>query len=254
MDWIEGRNPVREALRAGRALRRVLVAEGAGVRGALLEIVESARAAGVRVDRVPRAMLDRLARTPSHQGVMAEAEAFRYRSWREGLELAASRAEAPLLLALDGITDPQNLGSLVRSAECAGCHAILVPARRSSPVTAVVEKASAGALEHAILDRVPNLERALAQCKQRGLWVVGLEAKAGAPIWECSLLAEPVVLVVGAEGRGLGRLVAERADALASLPMTGKVGSLNAAVAGAVALYEAVRRRRSAGPSHHSLR
>ena len=241
---IEGRNPVREALRSGRPIRRLLVAEGSGG-GPMAEIVRTARLAGIRVDRVPRQMLDERAQTRSHQGVIAEAEGFVYRSWREALELARSRDEKPLLLAVDGINDPGNLGSLLRSAEAAGSHGVLVSRRRAAPVTPVVEKASAGALEHLILDRVPNLGAALADLRSEGVWTVGLDADAESSIWECELLTEPVVLVVGAEGKGLGRLVSERSDALVSIPLGGKVGSLNAAVAGALALFETSRRRRS---------
>ena len=246
-DQIEGRNPIREALRSGRPIRRLLVAEGSGG-GPVAEIVRTARLAGIRVDRVPRRMLDEMATSRSHQGVIAEAEGYRYRSWREALELARSRSEPALLLAVDGVTDPGNLGSLLRSAEAAGAHGVLVSRRRSAPVTPVVEKASAGALEHLILDRVPNLSTTLADLRAEGIWTVGLDAHSSTSIWECDLLREPLVLVVGAEGRGLGRLVAERADALVSIPLGGNVGSLNAAVAGAVALFETRRRRHSARP------
>jgi 23S rRNA (guanosine2251-2'-O)-methyltransferase len=244
-DQIEGRNPVREALRAGRPIRRLLVAEGAASRGPLTEILAAARAAGIRVDRVPRERLDRMAASRSHQGVIAEAEGFRYRSWLEALAAAEQKGEPPLLLALDGITDPGNLGALLRSAEAAGAHGALIPARRAADVTPVVEKASAGALEHLILDRVPNLERALGDLRSKGVWVVGLHGAATGSIWTCELLTEPVVLVVGAEGRGLSRLIAKRADALVRIPMGGRIGSLNAASAGAVALFEAARRRHS---------
>jgi len=242
---IEGRNPVREALRSGRRIRRLLVAEGAGG-GPVAEIARSARLAGIRVERVPRRTLDEIATSRSHQGVIAEAEAYRYRSWREALDLARAHGEPPLLLAVDGITDPGNLGSLLRSAEAAGAHGVLVSRRRAAPVTPVVEKASAGALEHLIIDRVPNLSSALTDLRSEGVWTVGLDARATSSIWDCELLAEPVALVVGAEGRGLGRLVSDRADALVSIPLEGKVGSLNAAVAGALALFETKRRRHSA--------
>jgi 23S rRNA (guanosine2251-2'-O)-methyltransferase len=159
--------------------------------------------------------------------------------------LAEERGEKPLLLALDGITDPGNLGALLRSAEAAGAHGALIPSRRAAEVTPVVEKASAGALEHLILDRVVNLNRALEEIRTAGVWVVGLDGDAAGTLWTCELLTEPVVLVVGAEGRGLGRLIAERADALVRIPMGGRIDSLNAAAAGAVALFEAARRRHS---------
>lgn len=244
-DQIEGRNPVREALRAGRALTRILVADGAAARGPLAEILVAAREAGVRIERVPREKLDRMAASRAHQGVIAETGGFTYRSWKDALAIAEERGEKPLLLALDGITDPGNLGSLLRSAEAAGAHGALIPGRRAADVTPVVEKASAGALEHLILDRVGNLPRALEDLRAAGLWLVGLHGDAPGTIWSCELLTEPVVLVVGAEGRGLSRLIAERADALVRIPMAGRIESLNAASAGAVALFEAARRRHS---------
>jgi 23S rRNA (guanosine2251-2'-O)-methyltransferase len=156
------------------------------------------------------------------------------------------------LLALDGITDPGNLGALLRSAETAGAHGALIPSRRAAEVTPVVEKASAGALEHLILDRVGNLNRALEDIRAAGLWVVGLDGDAPGTLWTCELLTEPVVLVVGAEGRGLGRLVAERADALVRIPLAGRIESLNASAAGAVALFEAARRRHAERPPEAS--
>jgi 23S rRNA (guanosine2251-2'-O)-methyltransferase len=243
-DHIEGRNPVREALRSGRRIYRLLIADGSSGEP-VAEIVRAAREAGVPVERVPRRTLDEMASSRAHQGVIAEAEGYRYRTWREALELARSRSEPPLLLAVDGITDPGNLGSLLRSAEAAGAHGVLMSRRRSAPVTPVVEKASAGALEHLVIDRVPNLSTALTDLRTHGVWIVGLTAGSPTSIWECDLLVEPLVLVVGAEGKGLGRLVAERADALVSIPLGGRVASLNAAVAGAVALFETRRRRHS---------
>lgn len=224
-------------------MRRILIAEGGRERGSLAEIVALARGAGVRVDRLPRAAIDARARTRAHQGVLAEVEPYRFRPWREGIARAAARAEPPMLLALDGVTDPQNLGSLLRSAEAFGAHAVILPGRRAAPLTATVEKVAAGAVEHLAVDRVSSLERALADCRAEGLWIVGLAGDAEQELSGCELLGEPVVLVIGSEGRGLSRLVRERADAVARIPMAGRTGSLNAAVAGAVALYEARRRR-----------
>ncbi|MBI4728297.1 MAG: 23S rRNA (guanosine(2251)-2'-O)-methyltransferase RlmB [Acidobacteria bacterium] len=243
MERIEGRNPVREALRAGRPIRRILISKEAAPRGALAEIVALAREAGVRVDRVPRAAISEHSSGTAPQGVIAEVDEYRYRSWREGLAGAGERGEPPMFLALDRVTDPRNLGSLLRSAEVFGCHAVLLPSRRSAPITAVAEKAAAGATGHLVIDRVDSLERALAACRKAGLWVVGLDASAEASIDSVELLGEPVALVVGSEGTGLSRLVSERADALARVPMAGRLGSLGVAVAGAIALYEARRRR-----------
>jgi len=241
---IEGRQPVREALRAGRPLSRILIAESAVPRGALAEIVELARAARVRIDRVPRAALDAKATTRAHQGVIAEAAAVRARSWREGLERARAAGEAPLFLALDGIEDPHNAGALVRSAEVFGAHAVLMPKRRASPLSASMAKAAAGALEHIVVDQVTNLERALADCKDEGLWIVVLSGDGEQPLERCELLTEPVVIVIGKEGAGVSALIKKRADTVVTIETKGHIGSLNASVAGAVALWETARKRR----------
>lgn len=243
MERIEGRNPVREALRAGRRIRRILVASGARDRGTLAEILALAAAAGVRIERVSRADIDRISATRAHQGIVADAEPLASRSWRDGIAAAHERDQIPLLLALDGVTDPQNLGSLIRSAEVFGAHAVIVPERRAAPITPAVAKASAGAIEHVIVARVTNLERTLAECKEAGLWLVGLDGAGEVALERCPVLAEPVVLVVGAEGRGLSRLIRDRCDVRARIPQKGAIEALGAAVAGAVALYEAARLR-----------
>ena len=244
MEFIEGRQPVREALRAGRPISRILIAEGAQSRGNLAEIVELARAARVRVDRVPRAALDAKATTRAHQGVIAEAAAVQARSWREGLERARAAGEAPLFVALDGIEDPHNAGALVRSAEVFGAHAVLMPKRRASPLSPSMAKAAAGAMEHIVVDQVTNLERALADCRAEGLWIVVLSGDGEQPLERCDLLTEPVVIVIGKEGAGVSPLIRKRADAVVSIETRGRVASLNASVAGGVALWETSRKRR----------
>jgi 23S rRNA (guanosine2251-2'-O)-methyltransferase len=153
------------------------------------------------------------------------------------------RGEPALLLACDGVTDPHNLGSLIRSAEACGAHAVVIPSRRSAQVNATVEKAAAGATAHIVIDRVSNLERALSEMKNEGIWIVALTVDGEQSIYEAALLAEPVALVVGSEGEGVSRLVAQRADMRINIPLTGKTDSLNAGVAGAVALFETHRRR-----------
>ncbi len=244
MEVLEGRQPVREALRAGRPLHRILIAEGAQAKGTLAEILSLASAAGVRVDRVPRAAIDARAATKAHQGVIAEAAARAPTSWREGLQRARAANEPALFLALDGVEDPHNAGALVRSAEAFGAHAVLIPKRRSSPLSPAMAKASAGALEHVVVDQVTNLERALASCRDEGLWIVALAGDGDVQLDECALLEEPVVLVVGKEGVGVSSLVRKRADVVCAIPIVGRVGSLNASVAGALALWETARRRR----------
>lgn len=240
---IEGRQPVREALRAGRKIERIMIADGARPEGVLGEILREARERGIPVETVARALLDERAESRAHQGVIAVAEAYRTRDWREGVEAARAAGRAPLVLALDGIQDPQNMGALLRSAEVLGVDAVIVPSRRSAPLGAGVAKAAAGALEHLVVDQVANVERALASCRQEGLWLVALAGEADMTVDACELLAEPVAVVVGAEGSGVSALIRKRADALVRIPMRGRVGSLNAAAAGAICLWEAARRR-----------
>lgn len=245
---IEGRNPVREALRAGYGVHRILIAQGTDERGPLEEIAKLAADRGIQLSRVAREELDTGALTASHQGVIAEVADFRYTPWQDAITRARAAGWTPLLLALDGVTDPQNAGSLVRSASLLGAHAVVFPQRRSASLTASMIKASAGAVFHMPIDQVPNLERALADCKQSGLWVVGLDAGGTTDVSNCPVLSEPLALVVGAEGRGLSRLLRERADVLVRLPQQGRIESFNAAVAGALAMYEVARARSSFPP------
>ena len=243
MELIEGRQPVREALRAGRRMERILVARGAHPKGTLAEILELAATAGIPIERLPREQLEARATTATHQGVIAEAQPLPQRSWREGVAAARAAGRPPLLLALDEIQDPQNAGALLRSAEVFAADAVLMPIRRSAPAGASLTKASAGAIEHLIVDRVTNLERALSACREDGLWVVALAADGAQDVSACALLAEPVVIVVGSEGKGVSRLIRERADVVVRIPTVGRIDSLNASVAGAICLWEAVRVR-----------
>ncbi|HVL80193.1 MAG TPA: 23S rRNA (guanosine(2251)-2'-O)-methyltransferase RlmB [Actinomycetota bacterium] len=240
---IEGRRPVLEALRSGRPLREVLVS---GRGGPLDEIRALAVRRGVPVRDVARPDIDRLARSPTPQGVIALAGEFRYAQLDE--VLGAPRPDPLLLVALDGVTDPHNLGAIARSTEAAGGHGVIVPERRSAGVTPVVEKAAAGALAWLPVVRVGNLTRTLDLLKQRRIWVVALDGDARDTVWDNDLATEPLCLVVGAEGRGVSRLVAEHADLAVRIPLSGHVGSLNASVAAGVALFEVSRLRRSAAP------
>lgn len=228
---IPGRRAVAEAVRAERSLHEVLVeVDRPGD-----ELTRAAEAAGVPVARVPRERLDELAGGAAHQGVLARAPGFAY---ADLAELAGD-----LVVVLDGVHDPQNLGAIARTAEAAGATGIVIPKRRSASVTPAVERAAAGALSWLPVARVPNLARALAELADRGVWSVGLDGGAPRTVWEEPLLNGPVAIVAGAEGRGLSRLVAERCDALAAIPLAGHVGSLNVSVAAAVALFEVARRR-----------
>lgn len=244
---VVGLHPVRELLRADRPLRRIAVAAGRTDSDVLGELLDLASAAGVRVDRVDRDELDSRAEGLVHQGVVATAPPFPYADLDRVLDRAAAAGRAPLLVALDGVTDPHNLGSICRTAEAVGADAVVVPGRRAASVTPTAEKAAAGALAHLPVVQVTNLVRTLRDIADRPVWSLGLDADGAVEIADSHLLADPVVLVVGAEGSGLSRLTAETCDQLVRLPMRGRVGSLNASVATAVALYAIDAARHPAG-------
>lgn len=230
--WIYGRNPVLEALRAGRA-RRVLVARG--VEGWLLKELEKL---GAPYTLVPRIELDTLLRTTHHQGIAAEVEDPPYASLEDALRLAASRKEPPLLVALDGVTDPRNYGAMIRSALALGAHGVLSEERRAAPLSPLALKASAGAALKLPVVKVKNLPRTLKALKEEGLWVYGLDVRGEKAPWELDY-ARPLVLVVGSEGEGMRRLVRETCDELFRIPIREEAESLNASVALGIALYQA---------------
>lgn len=237
-EFIAGRNPVAEALRSGRALNKVMVQDGA--RG-VTEIIAAAREKGVAVEFVKGDKLDKLAQGVRHQGVVAYAAPVEFKTLEDALKKAAAKGEAPFLLLLDELQDPQNLGALIRTADAAGVHGILLPKRRSCPLNAVVAKISAGAVEYVPVIQIGNIVQQLKDLKKQGFWVAGADMD-GKPYTKANLTG-PLVLVIGAEGKGLGRLVKENCDIIVSLPMQGGVNSLNAAAAGAVLMYEVVRQR-----------
>jgi 23S rRNA (guanosine2251-2'-O)-methyltransferase len=238
---IEGKNAVIEALRAGRALEKVYLAKGEQDK-ALRFIAQKARAQGAAISEVDRRKLDAMSQTHAHQGVIAVAALRAYDTLETILEIAAGRGEKPLVVVCDEITDPHNLGAIIRTAEAAGAHGVVVPKHRSAGMTAIVEKTSAGAVEHMAVARVSNLVSALEKLKQAGLWVFGTAAEGDRGLWEADL-REGAVVVIGSEGSGMSRLVRDTCDFLVSIPMHGKVSSLNASAAAAVVLYEAVRQR-----------
>jgi len=242
-ELLYGRQPVREMLRAGRRRVETLYIQS-GVRESeeLGEIARLAEAKHVKVQTVDAQRMEAVAGDVNHQGVAAEVSAFRYVSYKKMLS-DAEQEKAPLFLLLDHLEDPQNVGSLLRTAEAAGVNGVIMPEHRAAAVTAAVVRASAGAAEHLPVAQVPNLVRCMKLLKERGVWFVGLEGSAEARDLAATDLTGPIGLVVGSEGRGLRRLVREHCDFLVKLPMRGKVESLNAGVAGAIALFEAVRQR-----------
>ena len=239
MDVIYGRNPVLEALRARRPARKLVVAEGIREDGRIREIVELAGVAGIRVETSPRRRLDDIAHTEHHQGV---AGYFHSRTPLQLHELLEAARAPALLLALDGIQDPQNLGAIVRSAEACAVDGVVISRRHAASLTGAAAKASAGAIEHVRISTVPNLALALDTIAAAGVARVGLDAE-GETRYDAFDFMQPVALVVGAEGRGLHQLTRRHCDALVALPMLGRVASLNAGAAAAVLLYEVQRQR-----------
>jgi 23S rRNA (guanosine2251-2'-O)-methyltransferase len=238
-----GIHPVAEALGAGR-VREIRVAGRSDAR--LRELVEVAAAAGVRVRTVPREALDADAEGGIHQGVVAEVKPLPPATLEE-LARARGGADPPLLVVLDGVEDPQNVGAIIRTVDAAGGRGVVRQTRRAAPLTGAAAKASAGAVHHVPVADVVNIARALEELKQLGVWTVGLDADAETPYYDLDL-AVPIALVVGAEGHGLRRLVRERCDLVASIPMAGRVSSLNVSAATAIVLFEAVRQRRRGRP------
>ncbi|HEX9109303.1 MAG TPA: 23S rRNA (guanosine(2251)-2'-O)-methyltransferase RlmB [Longimicrobiales bacterium] len=246
MRTLYGVNPVRELLRAGgEGLSELWLA--AGPRGrALAELGEAARGCGAKVREAPREKLDRLAGTDRHQGVVAVVADYRYRELDELLEAARARGGPALVVVLDGIEDPQNLGAIIRSAHALGADGVVIPRDRAAGVTGAAAKASAGAVEHCPVARVTNLAQALERLKEAGLWAVATDA-AGEEALPAVDLTVPTALVIGSEGGGVRPLVRRTCDRVARIPMQGKVGSLNASASAAIALYEVLRQRSGAG-------
>lgn len=245
MDILYGKNPVLEALRAGRDVKRLVVLTSAQPEPRLKEILDLAAERSIDVEEVDRQRLTDISHSDSHQGVVAYVARRRYLELPDLLSELAT-LEAPMLLALDGIQDPQNLGSICRSAEAAGVAGVVIPRHRSAEITPAVAKASAGAVEHLRISMVAGLAQALERLKQDGYWTVGLAGEADLD-YDRARYDGKVALVVGSEGEGLHRLVRDRCDQLVRLPMLGRVDSLNAAVAASLVMYEALRQRRESG-------
>ena len=238
---IEGRNAVIEALRAGTAIDKIYLQKGETDR-TLGHVASKARAAGIVVVEADRRKLDAMSRTHAHQGVIALSAVREYAGVEDILHAAADRGEPPLVVVCDEISDPQNLGAIIRTAECAGAHGVIIPKRRSAGLTAVVAKTSAGAVAHVPVARVPNIPALLKDLKKQGVWVFGTAADGDTALYTADLKG-PAAIVIGSEGTGMTRLAAENCDFLVSIPMRGKLSSLNASAAAAILLYEAVRQR-----------
>ena len=240
-DIIEGRNAVIEALRAGRVIDKIFIQKG-DTDKSLGFIASKARDAGCVVVDADKRKLDGMSRTHAHQGVIALAAIREYCSVADILAIAAERNEPPFVVICDEISDPHNLGAVIRTAECAGVHGIIIPKRRSAGVTSIVDKTSAGAVSHMAVARVSNLMNAVRELKDAGLWIYGTAAEGSNPLWKTDLKGS-VCIIIGSEGEGMGHLISENCDFLVSIPMKGKISSLNASAAAAVMLYEALRQR-----------
>ncbi len=237
---IEGRNAVMEALRAGREIDKILVAEGNKTLGAVIALAKRRR---IVVQTADRRKIEAMAQTPVHQGVIALCPAADYASVDDLLQLAQQRGEAPLLVVMDEITDPHNLGAVIRTASAAGAHGVIIPKHRSVGLNATVMKVSAGRAAHVKVAKVTNLAAALRDLKEAGVWVAGADMHGSQPYTRADLRG-PLALVLGSEGKGISRLVRETCDFLIHIPMAGTTESLNVSVAAGILLYEAVRQRR----------
>ena len=238
---LEGRNAVTEALKAGRTIDKVFVADGDTDKG-LQRLAAMAKDAGAVVVPVDRRKLDLMSTTHAHQGIIAQAAAHEYASIEDILEEAASRGQAPLIVICDELSDPHNLGAIIRTAECAGAHGVIIPKRRSVGLTATVAKASAGAVEYMKVARVANINNAIKELKEQGVWIFGTAAEGSVPMYRADLTG-PAAIVIGNEGDGMSQLVRKNCDMLVHIPMSGRISSLNASNAASILLYEAVRQR-----------
>ncbi len=238
---LEGRNALQEALKSGRTVDKVFIAAGETDR-ALQRLAAEAKEAGAVVVPVDRRKLDAMSFTRAHQGVIALVAAHVYYSIDDILEEAASRGEAPLIVICDELSDPHNLGAILRSAECAGAHGVIIPKRRSVGLTATVAKASAGAIEYMKVARVTNINNAIAELKEKGVWVFGTAAEGSIPMYQANLTV-PAAIVIGNEGDGMSQLVRKNCDVMLNIPMKGHISSLNASAAASILLYEALRQR-----------
>lgn len=239
-DKIIGRNPVAEAVKAGREIDKIIVKKGE-IEGSLLPIIKKARAAGIPIIEADRHKLETLSDGGNHQGVVAVCASHGYVSVGDILNSAREKGHTPFVIVIDKITDPHNLGSILRSANCAGADGVIIPKRGGVGLNETVAKTSAGAIEYVPVAKVTNIAQTIEKLKKEGLWIAGAEA--GGSVMYDTDLTGPIALVIGSEGEGISHLVKEKCDFLCEIPMYGDVNSLNASVAAAVMMYEVVRRR-----------
>ena len=240
-DVLIGRNAVTEALKAGRGINKLLLAEG-DKEGSISEIVALAKERGIIVQSVERGKIEAVAGGFRHQGVLAYVSPVAYVELEDILKAAEAKGEAPFLLLLDELEDPHNLGALLRTADATGVHGVLIPKRRSVPLTATVAKTSAGAIEYVPVARIGNIAQTIKKLKDKGFWVAGADMDGSQNYYEADLTG-PLVLIVGSEGKGMGRLTKEQCDFVVRMPMVGRINSLNASVAGSILMYESLRQR-----------
>lgn len=241
IDILEGRNTVMEAIRSGRDINKILVQSGER-EGSILKLISMAKDKRIVVQYVAKQKLDSISSTSSHQGVVAYIAAHQYASLEDVFDKAKQKGEHPFLVLLDEITDPHNLGSIMRTADAAGAHGIIIPKRRSVGLTSTVAKVSAGAIEYVPVVQVTNLVQTIEKLKEKGVWVAGIDVQGDTRFYKSNLKG-PIAIVIGSEGQGIGRLIKEKCDFLINIPMKGHIDSLNASVASSIIMYEILRQR-----------
>lgn len=239
--YVEGRNPVIEAIKSGREIDKILIAKGSE-QGSIQKIIGMAKEKRIVIQYVEKAKLDAMSETKAHQGVIALVTPYSYKTVDDIMKAAEDKNEDPFIIILDEIEDPHNLGAIIRTAECAGAHGVIIPKRRAVGLTPVVIKVSAGAVEYMNIAKVSNIASTIEELKERGVWIYGADMDGEQDYFNRDL-SGPIAIVIGSEGKGIGRLIREKCDFLVKIPMNGKISSLNASVAASVMMYEVLRQR-----------
>lgn len=239
--YVEGRNPVIEAIKSGREIDKILIAKGSE-QGSIQKIIGMAKEKRIVIQYVEKAKLDAMSETKAHQGVIALVTPYSYKTVDDIMKAAEDKNEDSFIIILDEIEDPHNLGAIIRTAECAGAHGVIIPKRRAVGLTPVVIKASAGAVEYMNIAKVSNIASTIEELKERGVWIYGADMDGEQDYFNRDL-SGPIAIVIGSEGKGIGRLIREKCDFLVKIPMNGKISSLNASVAASVMMYEVLRQR-----------